>query len=461
MLLYGEVLSLQRKELGVVDVYPQSVTFSPNGRFVSIVGDNDYIIYTTLAWRNVKYGTCSQFVWSTDGGYAILDKGDVKIFNKNFEETGVNFDSEGADAIFGGTLLALKYSDSIILYDWSGRFITEIQISAKLLYWSDTNLLSVCADSAYYVLKYKHEVVSKHFQMNKKAPEDGLTEAFEVISDLSETVTSGGWYGDAFFYINQNNSLCYYVGSVCTVITHLNQRMMFLGYLPKENRVILSDQQGDEIIAYTLLHALLVFQSAVLRKDEAKIHEYLSLIPKDGIAAASLFLRQHDYPELALSISDDPEFKFDVAIQLKKIDLAKEMADIIDDDHQWKELTKLYLDNDEIDLAVECMFKGNDWSGVLLFAIALNDGDLIMKLLDKTVELKIWNIAFVCAHIMQLKEKCVEILHKTSRYPEAAMYAVTYGLPPELEKQLAEVYPKQAEMLANPVDHPELFVEEK
>ncbi|EDS89014.1 coatomer subunit beta putative [Entamoeba histolytica] len=142
------------------------------------------------------------------------------------------------------------------------------------------------------------------------------------------------------------------------------------------------------------------------------------------------------------------------------------MADIINDDHQWKELTKLYLDNDDIEEAIDCMFKGNDWSGILLFGVALNDGELIERLLKITEEKEIWNIAFVCAHIMQMKEKCVQILQKTSRYPEAAMYAVTYGLPPELAKniveewktELSEIYPKQAEALANPLDNPELFV---
>ncbi|ELP89793.1 coatomer subunit beta'-2, putative [Entamoeba invadens IP1] len=464
----GEALSLPVKELGVVDVYPQTIKFSPNGRFVAIVGDADYIIYTTLAWRNVKYGNCSGFVWSDDGGYAVLDNGgNVKIFNNKFEEAeGQVLLEEAPEAIFGGNLLTVKYNGTLALYTWEGKFITEIQINAKNVKWSDTDLLSITSEGSYFILRYNEKVVRDFFMKNKKAPEDGLTEAFEVLSEIPETVKSGEWYGDAFIYINHNNSLCYYVGAFCSVITHLEGNMFLLGYLPKENKVVVSDVKGEAIVSYQLLNALLVFQSAVLRNDKEKIKEFLGLIPKEKLSVAATFLKQHNYPELALSISDDPEFKFDLAMSLNKIELAREMAEIINDDHQWKELTKLYLDEDEIDEAVECMFKGNDWSGILLFAVSLNDAELVERLMKITEEKEIWNICFVCAHILQIKEKCVDILQKTSRYPEAAMYAVTYGLPNELAKdivqhwkdELKEIYPKQADALANPLDNPDLFV---
>ena len=464
----GEQMMLPMKELGVIDVYPSKIQFSPNGRFIAIVGDSDFIIYTTLAWRNVKYGNCTQFVWAENGGFAILQaNGKVKIFDSKFEETNVTIDTgDVPEGIYGGNLLTVKYGTTLSLYTWKGQFITDIQITAKNLFWSDTELLAICGDGSYFILKYNSDFVDEYFMKNKNAPEDGLVEAFEVVNEIPETVKSGSWYGDAFIYVNQNNSLCYYVGSFCNVITHLEQQMHLLGYLPKENRCVLTDQKGEVIVSYKLLHSLLVLQSAVLRKDADKIEEYLNQIPNEAINTAANFLKQHDYPELALQISNDPEFKFDLAIQLNQIELAREMADIINDDHQWKELTKLYLDNDDIEECIECMFKGNDFSGVLMFAVALNDGDLVERLLAVVEEKEVWNIAFVCAHIMQMKEKCVEILQKTSRYPEAALYSVTYGLPAELTKEiveqwkgeLMEIYPKQAESLANPVDHPELFV---
>ena len=54
------------KDLGSCDIYPGSLVHSPNGRFVAVCGDGEYIIYTALAWRNKSYGSALSFVWGED-----------------------------------------------------------------------------------------------------------------------------------------------------------------------------------------------------------------------------------------------------------------------------------------------------------------------------------------------------------------------------------------------------------
>jgi coatomer subunit beta' len=44
----------------------QSLKHNPNGRFVVVCGDGEYIIYTALAWRNRSFGSALEFVWLTD-----------------------------------------------------------------------------------------------------------------------------------------------------------------------------------------------------------------------------------------------------------------------------------------------------------------------------------------------------------------------------------------------------------
>ena len=46
--------------------------------------------------------------------------------------------------------------------------------------------------------------------------------------------------------------------------------------------------------------------------------------------------------------------------------------------------------DDDIEECIECMFKGNDFSGVLMFAVALNDGDLVERLLAVVEEKEVW-----------------------------------------------------------------------
>ena len=64
----------------------QYLKHNPNGRFVVVCGDGEYIIYTAVAWRNRSFGSALEFVWSSDGEYAVREStSKIKIFSKNFQ----------------------------------------------------------------------------------------------------------------------------------------------------------------------------------------------------------------------------------------------------------------------------------------------------------------------------------------------------------------------------------------
>lgn len=64
----------------------QSLKHNPNGRFVVVCGDGEYIIYTALAWRNRSFGSALEYVWSSDGEYAVREStSKIKIFSKSFQ----------------------------------------------------------------------------------------------------------------------------------------------------------------------------------------------------------------------------------------------------------------------------------------------------------------------------------------------------------------------------------------
>lgn len=62
----GQRIPLSVRELGTSEIYATSLQHSPNGRFIAVVGDGEYINYTVLAWRNKVFGTGSSFAWATD-----------------------------------------------------------------------------------------------------------------------------------------------------------------------------------------------------------------------------------------------------------------------------------------------------------------------------------------------------------------------------------------------------------
>lgn len=133
----GDRLTLPSKDLGSTELYPQSLVHSPNGRFVAVCGDGEYIIYTALALRNQAFGSALDFAWASkenDKDYAIRESGtSVKIF-RNFKEKstgGLNVGFQ-ADGLSGGTLLGVKGQGGIGFFDWeSGQLIRRIEVEPK------------------------------------------------------------------------------------------------------------------------------------------------------------------------------------------------------------------------------------------------------------------------------------------------------------------------------------------
>ena len=46
----GNQISLSVKEISTTEIFATALLHSPSGRFVTVVGDGEYIIYIALAW---------------------------------------------------------------------------------------------------------------------------------------------------------------------------------------------------------------------------------------------------------------------------------------------------------------------------------------------------------------------------------------------------------------------------
>ena len=64
---------------------------------------------------------------------------------------------------------------------------------------------------------------------------------FELLHEMGDVVVSGCWVGSCFLYTTEKG-LLYCVGGEVIIIKHLQNRSFLLGYLEKENAVILVDK---------------------------------------------------------------------------------------------------------------------------------------------------------------------------------------------------------------------------
>ncbi|KAK8366877.1 hypothetical protein V6Z12_A02G147800 [Gossypium hirsutum] len=456
----GERLPLAVKELGTCDLYPQSLKHNPNGRFVVVCGDGEYIIYTALAWRNRSFGSALEFIWSPDGEYAAREStSKIKIFSKNFQEKRTVQLTFSAEHIFGGTLLAMCSSDFICFYDWAEcRMIRRIDVTVKNLYWADSgDLVAIASDTSFYILKYnfaemnlmiffllRRDVVQSYLDSGRQVDEQGVEDSFELLHETNERVRTGIWVGDCFIYNSTSWRLNYCVGGEVTTMFHLDRPMYLLGYLASQSRVYLIDREFN-VMGYTLLLSLIEYKTLVMRGDFERANEILPSIPKEHHNSVAHFLESRGMIEDALEVATDPDYRFDLAMQLDKLEIAKEIATEAQSESKWKQLGELAMSTGK-----ECMKHAVDLSGLLLLYSSLGDAEGISRLASLSKE-------------QGKNNDCLQLLVESNRIPEAALMARSYlpskvsGIVTIWRKDLNKVNPKAAESLANPQEYPGMF----
>ncbi|KAM6931872.1 coatomer subunit beta'-like [Lycodopsis pacificus] len=461
----GERLQLGVKDMGSCEIFPQTIQHSPNGRFVVVCGDGEYIIYTAMALRNKSFGSAQEFVWAHDSSQYAIREGSsrIKIF-KNFKEKNAFKPDFGAEGIFGGFLLGVRSNSGLAFYDWeSSELIRRIEIQPKHIFWSDSGeLVCIGTDESFFVLRYLPERVAAARESKEEITEDGIEGAFEVLGEVPGVVKTGLWVGDCFIYTSSLNRLNYYVGGELITIAHLDRTMYLLGYIPKDDRLYLGDKELN-VISYALLLSVLEYQTAVMRRDFGTADKVLPTIPKEQRTRVANFLEKQGFRQQALAVSTDPEHKFELALHLGELKMAHQLALEAESEHKWKQLAELATTKCQFSLAQECLHQAQDYGGLLLLATASGNASMVGKLAEGAERDGKTNVAFLTYFLQGRLDKCLDLLIETGRLPEAAFLARTY-LPSHVSRvvklwkeSLSRVNQKAADALADPSQYSNLF----
>jgi len=461
----GEKVPLNVKEMGSCEIYPQTLSHSPNGRFVVVCGDGEYIIYTAITLRNKSYGNAMEFVWSQDSSeYAVRDGNMVKIF-KNFKEKKTFKPEAGAEGIFGGSLLGVRSYSGLTFYDWDTlSLIRRIEIVPKIIYWSQNGELAcIATEESYYVLRYNPQAITAAATNKDLMSEDGIEDAFDALSEIPEIVKTGIWVGDCFIYTNSLNRINYYVGGEIVTISHLDRVMYLLGYVSNENRLYMGDKEMS-IVSFELSLAVLEYQTAVMRKDFETADQVLSTVPKEERTRVAHFLEKQGYRQQALAVTMDNEHKFDLALQLGNLPICYELAVEMENEQKWLQLSDVAGKRGDLTLVQECLTRAQAFGSLILLASASSDKQLMSTIGDQSRKNGQFNIAFLSNFVLGDLDQCLDILIENQRIPEAAFFCRTY-LPSQIGRVLVLWREKLKEMnmeraaqaLANPTDYENLF----
>ena len=239
------------------------------------------------------------------------------------------------------------------------------------------------------------------------------------------SVRTGEWVGDCFIYTNSTNRLNYLVGDQTYTISHFDQPMYILKYLPRDGRIYIADKDVN-VASFALSLAVVEYQTLVLRGDIDAASEVLKTIPEDQKNRIARFLEGQGYKEMALEVATDTEHRFDLALGLNRLDIALKIARQADIEHKWKTVGDAALTVWKFALAEECFINARDLGSLLLLYSSTGSPAGLRTLGDQATRAGHNNIAFACLWQLGNLDGCIDLLLRTNRAAEAVLFTQTY-----------------------------------
>jgi coatomer subunit beta' len=246
-----------------------------------------------------------------------------------------------------------------------------------------------------------------------------------LVATINETVRTGQWVGDCFIYTNSTNRLNYLVGDQTYTISHFDQPMYVLGYLPRDGRIYLADKDVNAV-SFGLSLSMVEYQTVVLRGDMEMASELLKDVPQDQMNKVARFLEGQGYKEMALEVATDPEHRFELALALSDLETALTIAREANVEHKWKIVGDAALAGWNLALAQECFTNAKDVGSLLLLHTASNNREGLKALAGQASESGLHNVAFSTLWSLGDIDGCIALLIQTNRIAEAVLFAQTY-----------------------------------
>lgn len=218
------------------------------------------------------------------------------------------------------------------------------------------------------------------------------------------------------------------------------------------------------ISSYSLPLTLVEYQTAILRGDFVHAEKVLPSVPKDQGNKIARFLEGQGHFEQALAIATEPEHKFELAMNLGKLEICYKIALELDHEQKWKLIGDSALSNWNYGLALECWKRANDLSSLFLLYQTSGNAQGLQEVAEMAETKGETNIAFVSQLTLGKMEKCLDILIKSDRIPEAAFFAQAH-LPSKVDQVVTlwkdflvkQGKSKAASSLKSPSENPDAF----
>lgn len=421
---------LSLRKFGSTWVPPRTLSYNPAERSVLVTSPADNGTYELVALprdatgatepSDVKRGQGNSAVFVARNRFAVFTTSTQLVEIKDLSNsTTKSFKAPPGttDVTFGGTgCLVLITPTIVVLYDiQQKKQMAELSVAGvKYVSWSN--------DGLYAALLSKHNVTI-------------VTKNLEQVSTLHETIRikSATWDDSGVLLYSTLNHIKYTLLNGDNGIVRTLDQTVYLVKV-KARSVYCMDRAAKPKVL-TIDPTEYRFKLALIKRN---YDEMLQIIKTSSLVGQSIisYLQKKGYPEIALQFVQDPQTRFELALECGNLDVATEMAKELDRPKIWTRL------------AAEALSHGNHQTVEMTYQKLRNFDKLSFLYLCTGDEEKLTRMAKIAEHrgdfVSRFQnalylgdvESRIQMFKEIDLYPLAYLTAKSHGLTEECESIL-------------------------
>ncbi|KAK4498415.1 hypothetical protein PRZ48_011073 [Zasmidium cellare] len=418
---------LSLKKLGNPWIPPRTLSYNPAERSILVTTPAEAGTYEMMSLprdasgavepTSTHRGTGSAAVFVARNRFAVFNSQNQQIDIKDLQNTTTKTIKPPAgttDMVFGGTgCLLLITPTHVYLYDiQQKKQLAELAVTGvKYVVWS--------ADGLHAALLSKHNVTI-------------VNKSLEQISTLHETIRikSACWDDAGVLLYSTLNHIKYALMNGDNGIVRTLEHVVYLVRVKGRSVYCLDRAAKPKVL--TIDPTEYRFKLALVKRH---YDEMLNIIKTSSLVGQSIisYLQKKGYPEIALQFVQDPQTRFELAIECGNLDVAVEMAKQLDRPQLWQRLS------------TEALAHGNHQVVEMTYQKLRNFDKLSFLYLSTGDQGKLNRMAKIAEHRGDMTSRFqnsiylgdvqgrIEMLKEVDQYPLAYLTAKSHGLDEECQ----------------------------
>ncbi|KAI9658677.1 MAG: hypothetical protein M1821_002237 [Bathelium mastoideum] len=418
---------LSLKKLGSPWVPPRALSYNPAERSILVTSPADGGIYELISLprdatgavepTDTKRGSGTSAVFVARNRFAVFSQSnqqiDIRDLTNSTTKT-IKPPPGTTDICFGGAgCLLLITGTAVILYDiQQKKHLAELSVNGvKYVVWSN--------DGLHAALLSKHNVTI-------------VNKSLEQVGTLHETIRikSATWDDAGVLLYSTLNHIKYTLMNGDNGIVRTLEQTVYL--VKVRGRTVDCLDRAAKPKALTIDPTEYRFKLALVKRN---YDEMLNIIKTSSLVGQSIiaYLQKKGYPEIALQFVQDPQTRFELAIECGNLDVAVEMAKQIDRPKLWTRLTNEALAHGNHQIVEMTYQKLRNFDKLSFLYLATGDQDKLNRMAKIAEHRGDMTSRFHNALYLGDTQNQIEMFKEISLDPLAYLTAKAHGLDEECE----------------------------